>query len=112
LSSCSQIAQDIPACQNAGKKVFLSLAGGYPTTQHLSGDDAANSFADFLWNAFGPVSEDWVNAGNPRPFGDVVVDGFDFDVEHNGGTGACLYLHPYHLLEKQRWEQLIVWRKI
>ena len=35
-------------------------------------------FADFLWKAFGP--ED-LSSDVPRPFGDAVVDGFDFDIE-------------------------------
>lgn len=31
--------------------------------------------------AFGPSTDAWTTAGNPRPFGDACVDGFDFDIE-------------------------------
>lgn len=87
LSGCSQIAEDIPICQAAGKKVFLSLGGANPANQQILSDESAESFANFLWGAFGPVTHDWVQAGSPRPFGDAVMDGFDFDVENNGGFG-------------------------
>ena len=38
---------------------------------------SAQSFAEILWTSFGPKTD--TNA--PRPFGDAVVDGFDFDIE-------------------------------
>jgi chitinase len=90
LSGCHQIVEDIPICQAAGKKVFLSLGGASPATQQILEEDTAIAFADFLWLAFGPVNQTWVDIGGPRPFGDVVVDGFDFDIEHNGGFGMTL----------------------
>ncbi|KAI4275514.1 MAG: hypothetical protein LQ337_003157 [Flavoplaca oasis] len=61
-----------------GKKVLLSLGGAIPTNQSINNDESAVAFAKFLWNAFGP--EDATYDG-PRPFGDAVVDGFDFDIE-------------------------------
>ncbi|OAL65648.1 hypothetical protein A7C99_2746 [Trichophyton rubrum] len=86
LSSCHKIIEDIPICKAAGKTIMLSLGGQavdgsktYSVKTRLS----AVSFADFLWGAFGPVSPGW---GGPRPFGDNVVDGFDFDIEANGGA--------------------------
>ena len=41
---------------------------------------------DFLWGAFGPQTQSWLNQGMPRPFDEpnnaaVEVDGFDFDIE-------------------------------
>ncbi|RWQ96201.1 glycoside hydrolase superfamily, partial [Paecilomyces variotii] len=88
LSGCQQIADDIPVCQQAGKKVFISLGGAYPADgQIIDNDDSARDFADFLWGAFGPETDAWVAQNGPRPFGDAVVDGFDFDIEHNGPTG-------------------------
>ncbi|MDB5910564.1 MAG: hypothetical protein JWP34_4678 [Massilia sp.] len=39
---------------------------------------AGQEFADFLWSAYGPVDPNWTGA---RPFGDNVIDGFDFDIE-------------------------------
>lgn len=90
LKGCHQLVEDIPICQAAGKKVFLSLGGAYPATQQILSEDSANNFADFLWGAFGPKTDDWVSNNGPRPFGDVVVDGFDFDIEHNGNYGRFL----------------------
>ncbi|KAK3673061.1 Chitinase 2 [Recurvomyces mirabilis] len=77
--SCPYIEQDIKTCQTTyGKKVFLSLGGANPNNYYLDSDTSGESFADFLWGAFGPAS---ANNGQPRPFGSAVVDGFDFDIE-------------------------------
>ncbi|PGG96843.1 chitinase, partial [Blastomyces parvus] len=84
LKDCHQIAEDIPICQAAGKKILLSLGGATPDYK-LKNQRSARDFADFLWGAFGPKTVQWGN--KPRPFGDVVVDGFDFDIEHNGDNG-------------------------
>jgi chitinase len=70
-------------CQNAGKKVLLSL-GGDPTNAPYQLTSAQDGYdlAEFLWSAFGPANASWTG---PRPFdynGVVnVVDGFDFDIE-------------------------------
>ncbi|THC95566.1 hypothetical protein EYZ11_004938 [Aspergillus tanneri] len=95
LSGCHQLMEDIPICQAAGKKILLSLGGGTPDNQKLLSDTDAVEFADFLWGAFGPVDDRWTAAGGPRPFGDVVVDGFDFDIEHNGGFGYAIMVNRF-----------------
>jgi chitinase len=83
-SSCPLIGSDIVECQNTyGKKIFLSFGGAYPQTYYIANDNSANSFADFVWGAFGPSTSAWTSAGKPRPFGNAVVDGFDFDIESN-----------------------------
>ncbi|OJJ48479.1 hypothetical protein ASPZODRAFT_62397, partial [Penicilliopsis zonata CBS 506.65] len=87
LSECIQLAEDIPVCQAAGKTVLLSLGGASPTNQQIESHDSAIAFADFLWGAFGPVDDTWIANNGPRPFGGAVVDGFDFDIENNGGYG-------------------------
>jgi chitinase len=90
-SDCHQIVEDIPLCQTAGKKVFLSFGGGYPADgQFIASDTSGEEFADFIWGAFGPPTDAWTNAGKPRPFGDIIFDGFDFDIEYNGPTGAYI----------------------
>ncbi|KAL8772969.1 MAG: hypothetical protein Q9209_001989 [Squamulea sp. 1 TL-2023] len=78
LSICPLIGPDIKTCQAMGKKILLSLGGAIPTDQSIKNDESAVAFAKFLWNASGP--EDATYHG-PRPFGDAVVDGFDFDIE-------------------------------
>ncbi|SMR48152.1 unnamed protein product [Zymoseptoria tritici ST99CH_1E4] len=78
-SQCPNIGPDIKACQQTyGKKILLSIGGAYPQNYYLKSDTSANAFADFLWKAFGPVQTGYTG---PRPFGDAVVDGFDFDIE-------------------------------
>lgn len=52
-----------------------------PGTGFLANQSSAAQFGDFLWGAFGPVMTSWAAAEQPRPFGDAVVDGFDFDIE-------------------------------
>jgi len=77
---------DIPLCQSVyGKNIVLSLGGGAGGYQ-LTGAEDGEAFADFLWGAFGPQTQEWLDQGLPRPFdgpdGEAVeVDGFDFDIE-------------------------------
>lgn len=81
------MAEDIPICQAAGKKVFLSLGGDSGSVQKIESEKSAVEFADFLWDSFGP-NKKLALLGSPRPFGDAVVDGFDFDIEVGGGNGT------------------------
>lgn len=82
LKGCPDIGPDIITCQKTyGKKILLSLGGGYPLNYYIANDTSAVSFADFLWGAFGPQTKAWTNANKPRPFGNAAVDGFDFDIE-------------------------------
>ncbi|KAF2192329.1 carbohydrate-binding module family 18 protein [Zopfia rhizophila CBS 207.26] len=53
----------------------------WPTNYYLETKEIAEYFAEFLWGAFGPQTQEWVDAGKPRPFGDASVDGFDLDIE-------------------------------
>lgn len=79
-SGCSSLGQDIETCQQEGKIVLLSLGGA--TGQYgFSGDDEGEQFAQTLWDTFGGGS------GDNRPFGDAVVDGFDFDIENQNSKG-------------------------
>jgi chitinase len=79
LSNCAGVEQAINACQASGKKVMLSIGGGYPTNYTLPTPRVAAWFAEFLIGAYGPVTSAW--GAKPRPFGNAVVDGFDLDLE-------------------------------
>lgn len=79
LRNCPGVGSNITYCQSIGKKVLLSLGGAIPNNTHLDSDSTAVEFATFLWEAFGP--ED-TSKTTPRPFGNAVVDGFDFDIEN------------------------------
>jgi chitinase len=86
-SDCPNLIADIPACQSIYKKKIVLSLGGATNTYQLNGTAEGVAFADFLWGAFGPWTEDWVQKRLPRPFdgkgnATVEVDGFDFDIEH------------------------------
>ncbi|KAE8445649.1 hypothetical protein EG329_012946 [Mollisiaceae sp. DMI_Dod_QoI] len=75
---CPALASMIETCQTTyGKKVFLSV-GGAASSISFTGTNQAKAFATTLWNVFGPTGN--VDA-DLRPFGDVIVDGFDIDNE-------------------------------
>jgi len=80
LAKCSSIASGISSCQSNGKKVLLSL-GGESGDYGFSSDSEAENFAGTLWNLFGEGNSD------TRPFGDSIIDGFDFDIENGDSTG-------------------------
>jgi chitinase len=79
-----------------GKTVMLSI-GGETAYQQLTSDLDAIWFADFLWYSFGPENENYTDV-YPRPFLSTSVDGFDFDIEHDGGAGRfSLLVLIFHL---------------
>ncbi|KAJ5689350.1 hypothetical protein N7462_003742 [Penicillium macrosclerotiorum] len=91
LSGCHQIWEDIPVCKALGKTIMLSL-GGETAYQKLEDELTAIWFADFLWYSFGPENPNYTDV-YPRPFLDNSVDGFDFDIEHDGGYGYAIMIN-------------------
>ncbi|KAB8072338.1 glycoside hydrolase superfamily [Aspergillus leporis] len=77
LLNCPQIATDIKECQFLGKTILLSLGGATYTEGGFTSEAAAIAGAKEIWETFGPIT----NTTAKRPFGDAVVDGFDFDFE-------------------------------
>ncbi|EGR52759.1 glycoside hydrolase family 18 [Trichoderma reesei QM6a] len=78
LLSCPEIEADIKTCQANGKTILLSLGGDTYSQGGWASPEAAQDAAAQVWAMFGPVQSD---SSAPRPFGDAVVDGFDFDFE-------------------------------
>ncbi|KAI3758777.1 hypothetical protein L6452_06349 [Arctium lappa] len=76
-STCSGLTFDIRSCQNQGVKVFLSLGGFVGNYSLLSPGNVQEVF-DYLSNNF------LGGQSSSRPFGDVVLDGIDFDIESPG----------------------------
>lgn len=77
---CDALASAIATCQSVGVKIILSL-GGASGSYSLQSDAEAAEIGQYLWDSYG-------NSGNTtveRPFGDVFVNGFDFDIEVNDG---------------------------
>lgn len=76
------LERDIKYCQKKNKKIFLSL-GGQAGTYGFNSTTQAVEFGDTLWDMFGEGK----NKSIPRPFGDAVIDGFDFDIENQNTVG-------------------------
>ncbi|KAJ8068037.1 hypothetical protein OCU04_003614 [Sclerotinia nivalis] len=76
----TQVGKDIVTCQGMGKTILLSIGGATYTENELSSSSAATTAAKNVWAAFGPRA----SSSTTRPFGDAVVDGFDFDIETPG----------------------------
>lgn len=61
-----------------GKTILLSIGGATYSEGGFSSEDAAVAGANMIWETFGPQQP---GSSAYRPFGDAVVDGFDFDFE-------------------------------
>uniref|UniRef100_A0ACD5VKD0 Uncharacterized protein n=1 Tax=Avena sativa TaxID=4498 RepID=A0ACD5VKD0_AVESA len=74
--SCATLAADIASCQSAGIKVLLSMGGG-ALGYNLSSPADAQNVSAYLWDNF----LGGIGTAAPRPLGDAVLDGIDFDME-------------------------------
>ncbi|KAI0436091.1 glycoside hydrolase superfamily [Xylaria telfairii] len=79
--NCGSVASAIATCQAHGVKIILSL-GGAVGSYSLQSASHAQRIGNYLWEAYGNASNQAVG----RPFGKTVVDGFDFNIEHNDGN--------------------------
>lgn len=77
---CDALATAIQTCQNNGVKIILSL-GGAAGSYTLASDTEAETIGQYLWDSYGNSGSTTVE----RPFGDVFVNGFDFDIEVTSG---------------------------
>lgn len=77
-SPCSDLASQIKTCQSAGVKIIISL-GGATGNYSLLSQAQAETTGQYLWDAYGKSGNTTVQ----RPFGEVVVDGWDFDLEQS-----------------------------
>ncbi|KAK6595756.1 chitin recognition protein [Botrytis cinerea] len=90
----AQVAKDIVTCQGLGKTILLSIGGATYTENELASADAATTAAKNVWAAFGPKT----SSSTTRPFGDAVVDGFDFDIETQGLTNLDVFAQELRTL--------------
>jgi chitinase len=72
---CPEVAEAIKYCQSLGKEVFVRIPLIKRDVRAGFNEASAWRAAYFLWKTLGPLSPDW---SGPRPFGDAVIDGFDF----------------------------------
>ncbi|XP_017423334.1 G-type lectin S-receptor-like serine/threonine-protein kinase SD1-1 isoform X2 [Vigna angularis] len=73
-NGCTEMGREIRNCQKQGIKVMLSIGGGTDDYSITSLEDAKN-VSDYLWDNF------LGGSSSSRPFGDVVLDGIDFDIQ-------------------------------
>ncbi|CEJ81540.1 hypothetical protein VHEMI01660 [[Torrubiella] hemipterigena] len=79
--NCDNVVASIAKCKAAGVKIILSI-GGATSSYSLQSTQQAESIGQYLWDSY-------ANSGNTavqRPFGNNFVDGWDFDIEVNGGS--------------------------
>ena len=79
--NCDALISAIGTCKSAGVKIILSL-GGASSSYSLQSQAQAQQIGQYLWDAYGNSGSTSVT----RPLGSNVVDGFDFDIELNGGS--------------------------
>lgn len=75
VDNCIEAAQDIRYCQSKGIKTLISV-GGAEGPYHKQKWDP-DLFAWWMWNKFLGGTDPTVS----RPFGDVILDGVDYDPE-------------------------------
>lgn len=71
---------DIKDCQSKGKTILLSIGGATYSEGGFTSEADAKAGAQLMWETFGPKQN---GSDAKRPFGDVALDGFDFDFEAN-----------------------------
>ncbi|KAM3566189.1 hypothetical protein ARSEF4850_000857 [Beauveria asiatica] len=79
--NCEGLTAAMAKCQSAGVKILLAL-GGAAGSYSLQSRAQAEQIGQYLWDSYG-------NSGNTtvqRPFGNNAIDGFDFDIERDGGS--------------------------
>ncbi|KAL8289516.1 hypothetical protein RB597_001225 [Gaeumannomyces tritici] len=79
MIKCPSIEKDIKYCQGKQKTMLLSLAGGEYKGNGWGSAEEAKKTATNVFDLFGPAGK---VPEAQRPFGSVVMDGFDFDFEH------------------------------
>jgi chitinase len=94
LQDCTDLAPEIVSCQQLGKPVLVSL-GGYYSNVTFASDTEAIQLAQNLWNLFGAGTG---MDASLRPFGSIVVDGFDLDNESKDPTSYTTFAQALRTL--------------
>jgi chitinase len=95
------MASDISYCQSQGKAVILSL-GGADSSVGLSSSSQATEFAQQIWDIF------LGGSSSTRPFGDVVLDGVDLDIEHGSPNNYGTFVNELKSLGKKANRNVLV----
>ncbi|RKP26301.1 glycoside hydrolase superfamily, partial [Syncephalis pseudoplumigaleata] len=94
LLDCPELRDDIQRCQTLGVKVQLGL-GGAAGSYGFNSDEQAVAFAKQLWDTmFG-------GQGAVRPFGDVVLDGVNLDIEGGNPNNYAAFVDHFRKLHRE-----------
>ncbi|KAJ5573799.1 uncharacterized protein N7459_008226 [Penicillium hispanicum] len=102
LKNCPKIGQDIASCQKKDKTILLSIGGATYSEGGFQSEKEAKEGAQLIWETFGPKAE---GSKALRPFGDVSLDGFDFDFEANVQNMAPFANELRSLMDKETDKQ-------
>ncbi|CEP12344.1 hypothetical protein [Parasitella parasitica] len=97
VENCIEAARDIKYCQKKGIKVLMSV-GGAAGPYHKQNWDP-DLFAWWMWNKFLGGTDKTV----PRPFGDAILDGVDYDPESVDGLGYDRHIDTLRQLYKTQY---------
>lgn len=97
VENCVEAAKDIKYCQKKGIKVLMSV-GGAAGEYHKQSLDP-DLMAWWMWNKFLGGTDKTVS----RPFGDVILDGVDYDPESVDGVGYDRHIHVLRQLYKTQY---------
>lgn len=86
LNCSGTIGVDIAKCQAKGTKIVLSV-GGAAGAYSFASDAQGTAFADTVWNMF------FEGKAPIRPFGDVILDGVDLDIEGGSWIGYGAFVN-------------------
>ncbi|CAO3598361.1 unnamed protein product [Absidia cylindrospora] len=94
VENCPQVAEDIQFCQKRNIKILMSVGGATGPYRHQKWE--ADKLAWSLWIKFLGGTDRILS----RPFGDVILDGIDFDPEATSGEGYDKLIHDLRTLFK------------
>ncbi|KAI8058504.1 glycoside hydrolase superfamily [Syncephalis plumigaleata] len=94
LLDCPELRGDIQRCQTLGIKVQLGL-GGAAGSYGFNNDEQAVAFANQLWDTM------FSGPGKVRPFGDVVLDGINLDIEGGNPHNYAAFVDRFRTLHRE-----------
>ncbi|KAI8099844.1 glycoside hydrolase superfamily [Halteromyces radiatus] len=94
VNNCPEVGNDIEFCQSQGIKVLISMGGAVGPYRHQKW--RSDTLAWWMWNKFLGGTDRTLG----RPFGEVILDGIDFDAEATNGEGYDKLVHEIRKLFK------------
>ncbi|PBP18005.1 chitin recognition protein [Diplocarpon rosae] len=102
FTRCPPLQEDIHYCQTERNKKILLSVGGAIGDYDLRDENEGEDLADFLWKAYGPYDQEYVDRGGIRPLDrgesnedfskKIDIDGFDFNIQRPATGGSAAYI--------------------